>query len=129
MRVGAVWRMQMHFTVPSVINPSRRRTLQSRGTDGLDFYLRFLDAGEIKTFFCCGDEIYLKQGKSNKATLGNTSISFSKLLFSHAEGSCGGGSLQVKCNHPSIGLCSVLNNNNISLGPWHHLHQVCNLNF
>lgn len=66
--------------------PPLHRTPQSWGTDGLDFYLCFLNAGEIKTFFRCGDEIYLKQGRSNKATLGNMSISFSKLLFSHAGG-------------------------------------------
>lgn len=64
-----------------------------------------------QTMFHCSD--YLQQSGSNKATLGNMCICFSKLLFSYA----GGKSLQVKCNHSTAGLCSVLNNNNISLVP------------
>lgn len=43
----------------------------------------------------CTDEIWLKQSGSNKAALGNTAISFAKLLFSHASveegGELGGG--------------------------------------
>lgn len=60
-------------------------------------------AAEIKPFLAATDEICLKQGRSCKAALGNTSISFSKLLFSHA-GGVGGKSLQVKCNHPAVGF-------------------------
>lgn len=64
------------------------RTPQSWGTDGSDFYLRFFfsKCRRNQNIFRRGDEIYLKESRSNKATLGNTSISFSKLLFSHAGG-------------------------------------------
>lgn len=48
-------------------------------------------AAEIKPFLAATDEICLKQGRSCKAALGNTSISFSKLLFSHAGGGGWGG--------------------------------------
>ena len=66
-------------------------TPQSWGTDGSDFYLHLffffpLNAARNQNIFHRGDEIYLKGSRSNKATLGNTSISFSKLLFSHAGG-------------------------------------------
>lgn len=33
--------------------PAPRRTPQSWGTDGLDFYLHFPNSAEIKTFFFC----------------------------------------------------------------------------
>lgn len=50
MRMGAVWRMQMHVAVLFVMNPSLRRAAPHKveGTDGLDFCLSFINATEIK---------------------------------------------------------------------------------
>lgn len=79
---------------------SPQRAPQSRGTDGFGLLSPLWKCSRNQNIFHCTDEICLKQGRSCKAALGNTSISFSKLLFSHA----GGKSLQVKCNHPAVGF-------------------------
>lgn len=98
MRVGAARWMQMRFSVNPPLHCNAPRKVE--GQMGSDFYLRFWKCSRSQNIFRCADEICLKQSRSCKAALGNTSISFSKLLFSHA----GGKSLQVKCNHPAVGF-------------------------
>lgn len=85
MRVGAVRRL--HFAVLRVINPSS-------APHPAKLRDRWVELLSLSLSKCCrnqnssrrGNETYLKQDRSNKATLGNASISFSKLLFSHAGG-------------------------------------------
>lgn len=100
----------MRFTVNPPPHPPSAATRPAKLRDRWvrTFICASEKAAEIKPFLAATDEICLKQGRSCKAALGNTSISFSKLLFSHAGGGgwvgWGGESLQVKCNHPAVGF-------------------------
>lgn len=76
----------MHFIVLHVINLSlctamHPAKLRDRWVGLLS---PFSKCRRNQNIFHRADEICLKQGRSNKAAVGNTSISFSKLLFSHA---------------------------------------------
>lgn len=99
MRAGAASWMHARFPVNPPVHCDAPRKVE--GQAGSDFYLHFGNVAESKNVSRCTDEIRLKRGRSRSAALGNPSISFSKLLFSHAGG---GKSLQVKCNHPAVGF-------------------------
>lgn len=93
--------------------PPLHCTPQSWGTDGLDFCLRVLNAGGIKAVFAAMMRFIWRKAVATKVLGGICLLVFPSCCFLILVSVWGlGGSLQVKCNHPAVRLCSVSNNNN-----------------